>query len=216
MIRRPPRSTRTDTLFPYTTLFRSVIEENRGDRRSIVLTEIPFQQGKNALVEKIADAAKDKRIEGVSDIRDESNRLGVRIVIDLKRDATPEVVLNQLCRHTPAQGSFPANMLAIRGGRPETLNLRDIIEAFVKFREEVIPRRAKFELLKARDRAHLLLGLVIAVTNLDEVVRIIRASASPADARAPLIAREWHVPELAPYIALVEAGETEVDGTTYQ
>ena len=145
---------------------RYEVEEGRGDRRSIVLTEIPYQVGKNGLVEKIAEAAKDKRIEGVSDIRDESNRLGVRIVIDLKRDATPDVVLNQLWRHTPAQSSFPANMLAIRGGRPELLNLRDIIEAFVKFREEVITRRTKFELNKARERAHLLLGLVIAVTNL--------------------------------------------------
>ncbi|MGN6277346.1 MAG: DNA gyrase subunit A, partial [Sphingomonas sp.] len=195
---------------------RHTIEESRGDRRSIVLTEIPFQQGKNALVEKIAEAVKDKRIEGVSDIRDESNRLGVRIVIDLKRDATPEVVVNQLWRHTPAQGSFPANMLAIRGGRPETLNLRDIIEAFVKFREEVITRRAKFELLKARERAHILLGLVIAVTNLDEMVRIIRGSASPAEARAALLAREWPIAEIAQYIRLVEAVEAEIEGDTYK
>jgi DNA gyrase subunit A len=194
------------------------IEEGRGDRRSIVLTEIPYQTGKNNLVEKIAEAAKDKRIEGVSDIRDESNRLGVRIVIDLKRDATPEVVLNQLWRHTPAQSSFPANMLAIRGGRPETLNLRDIIEAFVKFREEVITRRSKFELAKARDRAHILLGLVIAVTNLDEVVAIIRGSASPAEAREKLGARDWPVAEIAPYIELVEAVENydEVQGDTYR
>ncbi len=192
------------------------ITEQRGERRSIVLTEIPYQQGKNALVEKIAEAAKDKRVEGVSDIRDESNRDGVRIVIDLKRDATPEVVLNQLWRHTPAQGSFPANMLAIRGGRPELLNLRDIIEAFVKFREEVITRRAKFELNKARDRAHILLGLVIAVTNLDEVVRIIRGSSSPAEARASLLARDWPIAEIAQYIKLVEAVEVEVTGDTYR
>ena len=194
---------------------RHIVEEGRGDRRSIVLTEIPFQQGKNALVEKIAEAAKEKRIEGVSDIRDESNREGVRIVIDLKRDATPEVVLNQLWRHTPAQSSFPANMLAIRGGRPETLTLRDIIESFVKFREDVITRRCKFELNKARDRAHILLGLVIAVTNLDEVVRIIRGSASPAEAREKLGARAWPVAEIAPYIRLVEAVETEVTGDSY-
>lgn len=194
---------------------RHIVEEGRGDRRSIVLTEIPFQQGKNALVEKIAEAAKEKRIEGVSDIRDESNREGVRIVIDLKRDATPEVVLNQLWRHTPAQSSFPANMLAIRGGRPETLTLRDIIESFVKFREDVITRRCKFELNKARDRAHILLGLVIAVTNLDEVVRIIRGSASPAEAREKLGARAWPVAEIAPYIRLVEAVETEVSGDSY-
>ncbi len=195
---------------------KHVVEEGRGDRRSIVLTEIPYQTGKNNLVEKIAEAAKDKRIEGISDIRDESNRLGVRIVIDLKRDATPDVVLNQLWRHTPAQNSFPANMLAIRGGRPELLNLRDIIEAFVTFREEVITRRSKFELMKARERAHLLLGLVIAVSNLDEVVRIIRGSSSPAEARAALLAREWPVAEIAGYIRLVEAVDHEVEGDSYK
>ena len=197
---------------------RHLVEEGRGDRRSIVLTEIPFQQGKNALVEKIAEAAKEKRVEGISDIRDESNRLGVRIVIDLKRDASPEVVLNQLWRHTPAQSNFPANMLAIRGGRPEVLTLRDMIEAFVKFREEVITRRSKFELAKARDRAHILLGLVIAVTNLDEVVRIIRGSSSPLEAREKLGMRDWPVAEIAPYIALVEAVEDHdaVGGSTYR
>ena len=190
--------------------------EQRGERRSIVLTEIPYQQGKNALVEKIAEAAKEKRVEGVSDIRDESSREGVRIVIDLKRDATPEVVLNQIWRNTPAQSSFPANMLAIRGGRPELLNLRDIVEAFVKFREQVITRRSKFELAKARDRAHILLGLVIAVTNLDEVVRIIRSSSSPVAAREALLMREWPIAEIAPYIRLVEAVETEVAGDVYR
>ena len=195
---------------------RYEIEEGRGDRRSIVLTEIPYQQGKNALVEKIAEAAKDKRIEGVSDIRDESNREGVRIVIDLKRDATPEVVLNQLWRHTPAQGSFPANMLAIRGGRPDLLNLRDFIQAFIQFREQVITRRAKFELAKARDRAHLLLGLVIAVTNLDEVVRIIRGSSSPTAARHALLMRDWPIAEIAGYIRLVEATDVEVTGDSYR
>ncbi|HKT75464.1 MAG TPA: DNA gyrase subunit A, partial [Sphingobium sp.] len=195
---------------------RHEIEEGRGDRRSIVLTAIPYQVGKNGLVEKIAEAAKDKRIEGISDIRDESSREGVRIVMDLKRDATPEVVLNQLWRNTPAQSSFPANMLAIRGGRPELLNIRDIIEAFVRFREEVITRRTKYELNKARDRAHILLGLVIAVTNLDEVVRIIRGSASPAEARETLLARDWPVAEIAPYLKLVEAIETEASGETYR
>ncbi len=190
--------------------------EQRGERRSIILTEIPFQQGKNALVEKIAEAAKDKRVEGVSDIRDESNREGVRIVIDLKRDATPEVVLNQIWRHTPAQSSFAANMLAIRGGRPELLNLRDIIESFVKFREEVITRRSKYELAKARDRAHILLGLVIAVTNLDEVVKIIRGSESPAAARHALLMREWPIGEIIQYIRLVEAMDKEVEGDTYR
>ncbi|QLC24196.1 DNA gyrase subunit A [Parasphingopyxis algicola] len=195
---------------------RHEIEEKAGDKRAIVLTSIPFQVGKSGLVEKIAEAAKDDRIEGVSDIRDESNRDGVRVVIELKRSATPEVVLNQLWRHTPAQSSFPANMLAIRGGRPETLMLRDIIQAFIQFREEVITRRAKFELFKARERAHLLLGLVVAVTNLDEVVRIIRGSSNPAEARAALRAREWPIAEIRPYIQLVEAVETAVEGDTYQ
>jgi DNA gyrase subunit A len=195
---------------------RHEVEEGRGDRRSIVLTEIPFQVGKAGLVEGIAEAAKDKRIEGVSDIRDESNRFGVRIVIDLKRDATPEVVLNQLWRHTSAQTSFPANMLALRGGRPETLSLRDIIEAFVRFREEVITRRSKYELLKARERAHVLLGLVVAVTNLDEVVKIIRGSASPVEARAALAARDWPISEIVSYIRLVEAVEAEIEGDTYR
>jgi len=197
---------------------RHEIEEGRGDRRSIVLTSIPFQVGKSGLVEKLAEAAKDKRIEGVSDIRDESSRLGVRMVIELKRDATPEVVLNQIWRHTPAQSSFAANMLAIRGGRPETLSLRDIIQSFIQFREEVITRRTKFELNKARDRAHILLGLVVAVTNLDEVVKIIRGSSNPANARAALLAREWPIGDIAQYIRLVEAIEpdAEQEGGTYK
>ena len=195
---------------------RHEIEEGRGDKRSIVLTSIPFQVGKSGLVEKIAEAAKDKRIEGVSDIRDESSRAGVRVVIELKRDATTDVVLNQLWRFTPAQSSFPANMLAIMGGRPEVLNLRAIIEAFVKFREEVITRRTKFELNKARERAHILLGLVVAVTNMDEVVRIIRGSSTPVEARESLLAREWPIAEIAGYIKLVEAIETEVEGDIYK
>lgn len=197
---------------------RHEVEEGRGDRRSIVLTSIPYQVGKSALVEKIAEAAKEKRIEGVSDIRDESSRLGVRVVIDLKRDASPEVVLNQLWRNTPAQSNFPANMLAICGGRPEVLKLRDFIALFITFREEVITRRTKFELNKARERAHILLGLVVAVTNLDEVVRIIRGSPNPAAARAALIAREWPIGEIAQYIRLVEAIEPDAEqsGGTYR
>jgi DNA gyrase subunit A len=195
---------------------RHHVETTRGDRQSIVLTAIPYQVGKNGLVEKIAEAAKDKRIEGVADIRDESNREGVRVVIELKRDASPEVVLNQLWRYTPAQASFPANMLAIRSGKPETLTLRDFIEAFIRFREEVITRRTKFELLKARERAHILLGLVVAVTNLDEVVRIIRGSASPAAAREALLAREWPGEQIRPYIQLIEAVEPQAAGVTYR
>ncbi len=194
---------------------RHKIEEGRGERRSIVLTSMPFQVGKNGLVEKIADAAKEKRIEGVSDIRDESNREGVRVVIELKRDASPEVVLNQLWRHTPAQASFPANMLAIIGGRPETLALRDFIQAFIAFREQVITRRTKFELNKARDRAHILLGLVVAVAHLDEVVAIIRGSRNPAEARARLLGREWPLGEIGPYlrmVAAIEEGEAASEG----
>lgn len=191
-----------------------IIEEGRNDRQSIVLTSIPFQVGKSGLVEKIAEAARDKRIEGVSDIRDESNREGVRVVIELKRDATAEVVLNQLWRHTPAQSSFPANMLAIRGGRPEMMGLKTILSAFIDFREEVITRRCKFELNKARDRAHILLGLVVAVSNLDEVVRIIRGSPSPAAARDALLMREWPIGDIAPYIRLVEAIDGELDASS--
>ena len=195
---------------------RHVIETKRGDRQAIILTAIPYQVGKTNLVEKIAEAAKDKRIEGISDIRDESNRQGIRIVIELKRDASPEVVLNQLWRFTPAQSSFSANMLAIRGGRPEMMGLRDIITAFIAFREQVITRRTKFELAKARDRAHILLGLVVAVTNMDEVVRIIRGSKTPAEARSALLARDWPIAEIAPYIRLVEATEADVEGDTYR
>jgi len=197
---------------------RHEIEEGRGDRRSIVLTSIPFQVGKAGLVEKIAEAAKDKRIEGVADIRDESSRLGVRMVIDLKRDASPEVTLNQIWRHTPAQSSFAANMLAIRGGRPEVLGLRDIIVSFVQFREQVITRRTKFELNKARTRAHILLGLVVAVSNLDEVVAMIRGSSNPAEARGKLLAKEWPIGDIAPYIRLVEAIEpnAEQEGGSYR
>ncbi len=197
---------------------RHEIETKRGDRESIVLTSMPYQVGKSGLVEKLAEAAKDKRIEGVSDIRDESSRKGVRVVIDLKRDATAEVVLNQIWRHTPAQSSFPANMLAIRGGRPETLMLRDFIQAFITFREEVITRRTKYELNKARERAHILLGLVVAVSNLDEVVAMIRSSTNPAIARSKLLAKEWPIGDIAQYIRLVEAIEPDADqeGGTYR
>ncbi len=197
---------------------RHVIEEGRGDRQSIVFTAIPYQVGKAGLVEKIAEAAKDKRVEGISDIRDESNRQGVRVVIDLKRDATAEVVLNQLWRHTPAQSNFPANMLAIRGGRPETLTLRDFIQSFIHFREDVITRRTKFELNKARDRAHVLLGLVVAVSNLDEVVAMIRSAPNPAEARSRLLAKEWPIGDIAQYIRLVEAIEPDAEeaGGTYR
>jgi DNA gyrase subunit A len=197
---------------------RHEIETGRGDRQSIVFTSIPYQVGKAGLVEKIAEAAKDKRIEGISDIRDESNRRGVRVVVDLKRDATAEVVLNQIWRHTPAQANFPANMLAIRGGRPETLTLRDFVQAFIDFREQVITRRTKHELLKARERAHVLLGLVVAVSNLDEVVAMIRGAPNPVEARARLLTKEWPIGDIAQYIRLVEAIEPDAEqsGGTYR
>ena len=193
---------------------RHVLEEGRGDKKTLVLTEIPYQQGKNALVEKIAEAVKDKRVEGVSDLRDESNREGVRIVMELKRDANPEVVLNQLWRHTPAQQSFSLNMLAIRGGRPELMGLVEIIKAFVAFREEVITRRSKHELAKARERAHLLIGLVIAVSNLDEVVATIRSAPTPAAAREALLARDWDAVDIRPYLQLVEADASASEAVT--
>jgi len=191
---------------------RHIIEEKRGGGVQLVLTEIPYQVGKAGLVEKIAEAVKDKRIEGVSDLRDESNREGVRIVMELKRDAVADVVLNQLWRYTPAQSSFSVNMLALRGGRPEQMHLRDVIEAFIAFREEVISRRSRFLLNKARDRAHLLLGLVIAVSNLDEVVALIRQSSTPAEAREALLARVWPVAEIAQYLKLVDDADLELEG----
>lgn len=194
---------------------RTHIEQWGRDREAIIITEIPFQVNKSTLVERIAEAVKDKRIEGISEIRDESNREGVRVVIELKRDANSEVVLNQIFRYTPAQTSFAINTLALNNGRPQQLGLKDIISAFIQFREEVITRRTKFELKKARDRAHILLGLVIAVTNLDEVVRIIRGSASPAEAREALLARAWSVGEIMPYLELIEAVNPQTYGTSY-
>ncbi len=184
---------------------RSHIETWGKDREAIILTEIPYQVNKATLVERIAECVKDKRIEGISEIRDESNREGVRVVIELKRDAVADVVLNQIYRYTPAQSSFSVNLLAINGGRPEQMGLKEVLTAFIQFREQVITRRTKFELNKARDRAHILLGLVVAVTNLDEVVRMIRSSSTPAEAREKLLTREWPIDEILPYVQLVEA-----------
>ena len=185
---------------------RHMIEEGRGDRRSIVLTSIPYQVGKNGLVEKIAEAAKDKRIEGVSDIRDESNREGVR---DRHR---PQARCDRPRSCSTRSGGTPRRSRASRptcwrsaAAAPKRSASRTSSQAFIKFREEVITRRTKFELNKARDRAHILLGLVVAVTNLDEVVEIIRGAPNPAEARAQLLAREWPIGEIAQYIRLVEA-----------
>jgi DNA gyrase subunit A len=183
---------------------RAAIETGKGDRESIVITEIPYQVNKTTLIEKIAELVREKRIDGVGDIRDESDREGMRIVIELKREAMSEVVLNQLYRFTPLQSSFPANMVALSGGRPAVMNLSDLLAAFVAFREEVIGRRTKFLLGKARDRAHILVGLAIAVANIDEVIKIIRGSKDPAAARDALLAREWKASDVRDLIELID------------
>jgi DNA gyrase subunit A len=180
---------------------KAAIETIRKDREAIIITEIPYQVNKVTMIEKVAELVRDKRIEGVSDIRDESDRRGMRVVVELKRDAAADVILNQLYRYTPLQQSFGVNMLALNRGRPEQMGLRGLLDCFLEFREEVVVRRTKFELAKARDRGHVLVGLAIAVVNIDEVIRIIRSSADPAEARARLIERDWPVGDM---IALVE------------
>jgi DNA gyrase subunit A len=179
------------------------IEEIRKDRNALIVTAIPYQVNKRVLIERIADLVREKRIEGISDIWDESNRDGMRIVIELKRDAVPEVVLNQLYRYSDLQATFGANMLALNGGRPEQLNLRDMITAFTSFREQVVSRRTKYLLAKARERAHVLVGLAIAVANIDEVINLIRRAPSPVEAKEQLMARDWPAQDVAPFIALI-------------
>ena len=180
------------------------IEEIRKDRFAIILDEIPYQVNKASMIEKIADLVREKKLEGIAHVQDESDRVGVRVVIELKRDATPEVVLNQLYRFTPMQTSFGCNMLALNGGRPEQLTLRGFLTAFVSFREEVVARRTAFELRKARERSHILCGLAVAVSNVDEVVATIRASADAAEAREKLMTRRWPAGEIAGYIRLID------------
>nr|WP_275116116.1 DNA gyrase subunit A [Aliiroseovarius subalbicans] len=180
------------------------IEEIRKDRYAIVLDEIPYQVNKAAMIEKIADLVREKKIEGISGVADESDRIGVRVVVELKRDATPEVVLNQLFRFTPMQTHFGCNMLALNGGRPEQLTLRDFLSHFITFREEVVTRRTAFDLRKARERSHVLCGLAVAVSNVDEVVATIRSSADPADAREKLMTRRWPAHDIAEYIQLID------------
>ncbi|MEM6415822.1 MAG: DNA gyrase subunit A [Pseudomonadota bacterium] len=192
---------------------RANIEEIRKDRFAIVATEIPFQVNKAYMIEKIAGLVRDKKIEGIADIRDESNREGIRVVIELRRDASPDVVLNQLYRHSQLQTSFGVNMLALRGGRPQQLTLRDVLLEFIDFREIVVTRRTKFELNKARERAHILVGLAIAVANIDDVVALIRNAPDPATAKAELMAREWPAKDLAPLVLLVaDPRHTMIDG----
>jgi len=180
------------------------VEEIRRDRWAIVIDEIPYQVNKATMIERIAEAAREKRIEGISHVQDESDRNGVRVVVELKRDATAEVVLNQLFRFTPMQTSFGCNMLALNGGRPEQLTLRKFLTSFIDFREEVVARRTAYELRKARERSHILCGLAVAVSNVDEVVATIRASADAPEARVKLMERRWPAQDILPYIALID------------
>ena len=180
---------------------RVAVEEVRKDREALIITEIPYQVNKASMVEKIAELVREKRVEGISDIRDESDREGMRVVIELKRDAVADVVLNQLYRFSPLQTSFGCNMVALNSGRPELMTLKDMVHAFTEFRQEVVGRRIKYLLRKARDRAHVLVGLAIAVANIDEVIALIRKASDPATAREQLMERHWPATEV---VALVE------------
>ncbi|AQQ06722.1 DNA gyrase subunit A [Roseibium algicola] len=180
------------------------VEEVRKDRTALIVTEIPYQVNKSTMIEKIAELVRDKRIEGISDIRDESDRSGMRVVIELKRDAVPDVILNQLYRFSQLQTSFGANIVALNGGKPEQMNLSDMLRAFVSFREEVIQRRTRYLLKKARDRAHILVGLGIAVANIDEVIKLIRSAPDPATARAQLMERNWPAKDVESLILLID------------
>ncbi|MEP5630704.1 MAG: DNA gyrase subunit A [Tateyamaria sp.] len=192
------------------------VEEIRKDRYAIVIDEIPYQVNKATMIERIAEAARDKKIEGIAHVQDESDRNGVRVVVELKRDATAEVVLNQLFRFTPMQVYFGCNMLALNGGRPEQLTLRRFLTCFIDFREEVVARRTAFELRKARERSHVLCGLAVAVTNIDEIVATIRQSTDAAEAREKLMTRRWPAVDILPYIALIDdPTHTANDDGTY-
>jgi DNA gyrase subunit A len=194
---------------------RVEIEQRGNDRESIIVTEIPYQVNKASMIEKMAELVRDKRIEGISDIRDESDRQGYRVVVELKRDAVADVVLNQLYRFTPLQTSFGANMVALNGGKPEVLTLIDMLKAFVSFREEVVSRRTKYLLRKARERAHVLVGLAIAVANIDEVIKLIRTAPDPQTAREQLMERRWPSHDVAPLIKLIDDPRHRIneDGT---
>mgnify|MGYP000128151120 CR=1 FL=1 len=187
------------------------IEEVRKDKMAIVITEVPFQVNKSRMLEKFAEIARNKTIEGITDIRDESDRHGVRVVVELRRDVEPEVILNQLYRYSPLQTSFGANMLALNSGSPEIFDLKKIISAFIAFREEVITRRTIYELNKARDRAHVLVGLAIAVANIDEVIKLIRAASDPVIAREQLMNRAWPAKDVEPLIKLIDEPGRSVD-----
>lgn len=190
-------------------------EEMRKEREALIITEIPYQVNKATMIEKMAELVRDKRIEGISDIRDESDRNGMRVVIELKRDAVPDVVLNQLYRFTPLQGSFGCNFVALNGGKPELMNLKQMLQAFIEFREVVVTRRTRFLLNKARDRAHILVGLAVAVANIDEVIALIRTSPDATVARERLMERDWPAMDVAPLIALIDDPRHKIsdDGT---
>ena len=191
-------------------------ETIRKEREAIIISEIPYQVNKASMVERIAELVREKKIEGISDLRDESDRDGYRVVIELKRDAEREVVLNQLYRFTPLQSSFGCNMVALDGGRPLTMNLKDMLTAFIAFREDVVSRRTKYLLGKARDRAHILVGLAIAVANIDEVIRLIRASRDAREAREALMARDWPAKDMINMVLLIDDPRHRVsdEGTT--
>ncbi len=192
------------------------IEEIRKDKEAIIVHEVPYQVNKANLVAHIAELVKDKRVEGISDIRDESDRQGVRIVIEIKRDFQADVILNQLYKYTELQTSFGMNMLAINGGRPMMMNLRDIISTFIEFREEVIRRRTIYRLNKARDRAHVLVGLAIAVENLDPVIELIKTAPTPQDAREKLINTEWQAGSIASWVDLIDEPDHKVENGIYR
>ena len=192
------------------------VEPMRGDREAIIVTEVPYQVNKATMIEKMAELVRDKRIEGISDIRDESDRQGYRVVIELKRDANADVILNQLYRFTPLQTSFGANIVALNGGKPEQLTLIDLLKAFNAFREEVVSRRTKFLLRKVRDRAHVLVGLAIAVANIDEVIRLIRQAPDPQTARDQLMERRWPAQDVESLILLIDDPRHRInDDATY-
>ncbi|MDO8379499.1 DNA gyrase subunit A [Phenylobacterium sp.] len=190
---------------------KAAIEEVRKDREAIIITAIPYQVNKASLVERIAELVREKRVEGVADLRDESDRQGMRVVVELKRDASADVVLNQLYRFTPLQSSFGVNMLALNRGRPLQMGLREMIVAFIEFREEVVVRREKFELSKARDRGHVLVGLAIAVANIDEFIHIIRSSKDPAEARERIVAKGWPASDMMPLVELIADPRTVLE-----
>ena len=194
---------------------KCTIEEIRKDKEAIIVHEIPYQVNKAALVQRIAELVKDKKLEGISDIRDESDRQGVRVVIEIKRDFQADVILNQLYKFTPLQTSFGMNMLAINGGRPMMMNLKEIIAAFIEFREEVIRRRTIYELNKARDRAHTLVGLAIAVENIDPVIELIRTAPSPQEAKDALLSKAWPAGDVEPLVILIDEPDRKVENGHY-